>query len=273
MRRSQSALLVLACLCLTAAGSVAAQTVDPSAAPRRGRSSVGAIAKEDPQALELLARLQAAQKTTNVMTSTFRQVKEDALFAEPSIQSGKFAFQTPQNFRWDYEKPEHVVVVVTQDTFQRYLPDQKLLRRMDLSKNKRRVFNYFGLGTDVEVLRRHFDLHANLSDRSRPGSEKLEMRGKRRRVQKRLELLEMWLDKTTHLPSAIKVTMADGATTLWEFADMKVNPVVPESLFALQVPSDTIIQSEDDPHSPLINDLLEDEETASADPGATEARR
>jgi outer membrane lipoprotein-sorting protein len=232
-------------------------------APARDRAAVGAVDREDPQALGLLRKLQAAQQTTKVMTSSFRQVKEDALFSEPSVQSGKFAFSTPQNFRWDYEKPEHVIVLVTQDTFQRYLPDQKLLRRMDLSRNKRRVFNYFGLGTDVEVLRRHFHLTAKLTDQSRPGTEKLELRGKRRRVQKRLQLLEMWLDAKSHLPAAIKVTMADGATTLWEFSDMKVNPTVPDSTFALKVPKDTIIQSEDDPQSPLINDLLEEEETAA----------
>lgn len=263
-------ILLLACLLPVLASPAAA--ADGTAAPR-SRGAVGAADKEDPQAIALLGKLQEAQRTTQVMTSSFRQVKEDALFAEPSIQSGKFAFQTPQNFRWDYLQPQHVVVVVTQDTFQRYLPEQKLLRRMDLSKNKRRVFNYFGLGTDVEVLRRHFDLHANLSDQSRPGTEKLELRGKRRRVQKRLQLLEMWLDQKTHLPSAIKVTMADGATTLWEFTDMKVNPPVDAELFALKVPKDTIIQSEDDPHSPLINDLLEEEEeTASAQP-AGESKR
>jgi outer membrane lipoprotein-sorting protein len=217
--------------------------------------------------MALLRKLQEAQKTTKVMTSTFRQVKEDALFAEPSVQSGTFAFQAPQSFRWEYEKPQHVIVIVTQDTFQRYLPAQKLVRRMDLTKNKRRVFNFFGLGTDVEVLRRHFDLRANAADHSRPGSELLELRGKRRRVQKRLQLLEMWLDEKSHLPTAIKITMADGATTLWEFEDMKINPAIPESTFALKVPKDTIIQSEDDPRSPIINDLLEDEEEAAADAG------
>ena len=262
---------LLACLVLSflAASPDAARAADASP---RARGAVGSVEKQNPAALALLRKLQEAQKSTKVMTATFRQVKEDALFAEPSVQSGRFAFRTPQDFRWDYEQPKKVVVVVTSDTFQRYLPDQKLLRRMDLSKNKRRVFNYFGLGTDVEVLQRHFNLAVNTSDRSRANTEKLEMRGKRRRVQKRLELLEMWLDQPTHLPVAIKVTMADGSTTLWEFADLLVNPTVPESTFALKVPKDTIIQSEDDPHSPLINDLLEDEEAASAQAAPADGR-
>jgi outer membrane lipoprotein-sorting protein len=195
------------------------------------------------------------------MTSSFVQTKEDALFAQPSIQSGEFAFRAPASFRWDYEKPEHVIVLVTEDTFSRYLPAQKLMRRLDLTKNKRRVFNYFGFGTDVEVLKRHFDLTDAGPDHGRPGTEKLELRGKRRRVQKRLTLLEMWLDDKTSLPDAIKVTMADGATTLWEFSKMTINPPdLAAGLFELKVPKDTIIQSEDDPHSPLINDLLQDDD-------------
>lgn len=256
--------LALAVLLLAAPLPLGAE---PAAAPAsRGRSAVGATDREDPKAIALLMRLQAAQKTTQVMTSSFVQTKEDALFEQPAVQSGKFAFKAPSSFRWDYEKPEHVIVLVTSDTFSRYLPSQKLLRRLDLSKNKRRVFNYFGLGTDVEVLRRHFNLRDAGADRGRPGTEKLELTGKRRRVQKRLTLLEMWLDQKTSLPSAIKVTMADGATTLWEFSNMRVNPTeVTASLFELKVPKDTIIQSEEDPHSPLINDLLEEEEDA---PGA-----
>ncbi len=253
--RQSSAFLVLG-LCL-ASVAVAATPMAPSS---RDRQTVGAIDKEQPEALALLQRLQAAQRTTELLTAGFQQTKDDELFAKPSIQSGQFAFRTPQSFRWDYEKPERVIVVVTEDTFQRYLPEQKLLRQMDLGKNKRRVFNYFGLGTDVEIFRRHFNLHADIANESRPGTRKLEMTGKRRRVQKRLKLLEMWLDEKSWLPTAIKVTMADGATTLWEFTNMKVNPKVAENLFHLEVPKDTIIQSEDDPHSPLLDDLVEEEE-------------
>ena len=242
---------------LSAQVAAADTAITPSA---RSRETVGATVKEQPEALDLLKRLQGAQHSTRLLTARFRQTKDDALFAKPSVQSGEFAFQTPQSFRWDYEKPEKVIVVVTEDTFQRYLPEQKLLRQMDLSKNKRRVFNYFGLGTDVEVFRRHFNLHADTMDESRPGTAKLEMTGKRRRVQKRLKLLEMWLDEKTWLPSAIKVTMADGATTLWEFTGMKVNPTVAGNMFRLVVPKGTIVQSEDDPHSPLLDDLVEEEE-------------
>ena len=239
----------------------------PGAAQQRSRTDVGALDKVDPEVADALARMREAQHATKSMSSEFRQVKEDALFAEPSIQSGHFAFQNPDKFRWDYEKPERVVVVATKDSFQRYLPDQKLLRQLDLAKNRRRVFNYFGIGSDVEVLQRHFDMK-RVADAAHADTVKLELRGKRRRVQKRLALLEMWLDRKTWIPSMIKVTMADGGTTLWEFNDVKVNPALAPETFAIKLAKGTVVQSEDSPSSPLVDELLEDEDAAGAQDGA-----
>src|SRR5690349_12010988 len=118
------------CLAVLAAISLA---VPAMSAETRSREVPGAVQAMEPQAADLLAKLQSAQRTTQAMTAAFRQVKEDALFSEPSIQSGRFTFQRPSRFRWDYQEPEHVIVTVTEDTFQRYLPEQKLARRMDLS--------------------------------------------------------------------------------------------------------------------------------------------
>ncbi len=232
-----------------------------ASAQQRSRTDVGVAEKLAPEVADALQKLSAAQKSTKGMSANFRQTKEDALFAQPSIQSGKFSFENPDKFRWDYEKPEHVVVVATAESFQRYLPDQKLLRKLDLSKNRRRVFNYFGIGSDVEVLERHFDM-TRVNDLQHPGTAKLELRGKRRRVQKRLNLLEMWLDEKTWLPSIIKITMANGGTTLWEFTDVKVNPQLAADTFALKVASGTVVQSEENPSSPLVDELIEEEDAA-----------
>jgi outer membrane lipoprotein-sorting protein len=255
---SRPAVALVAVLALTASLALAGEL----AAPQRSRTDVGALDKLDPAVAKTLDKLRAAQASTKSMSAAFRQVKEDSLFAQPSIQSGQFIFATPDRFRWDYEKPERVVVVATADTFERYLPDQKLLRRLDLSKNRRRVFSYFGIGSDVEVLERHFNISV-VRDPAHPTTEKLELRGKRRRVQKRMTLLEMWLDQTTSLPAMIKVTMADGGTTLWEFKSIKANPPLSDDTFKVKVAQGTIIQSEENPNSPLVDELLEDEDAAT----------
>jgi outer membrane lipoprotein-sorting protein len=269
MSRLRSLLRLTAAVLLPAT-ALAAPSQAPTKGAGRARGTVGAAERTDPAAQALLDKLKSAQETTKSMTANFRQVKEDDLFAEPSIQTGRFTFGGPDKFRWDYEKPEPVVVVVTKDEFLRHLPQQKLLRRMDLSKNRRRVFNYFGIGSDIEVLQRHFDLKKVASGAERPGTEKLELRGKRRRVQKRLALLEMWIDTKHYLPNVIKVTMADGGTTLWEFTDLKVNATLPADAFTIAVPKGTVVQSEDDPRSAMIDDVLAEEEPggASGAPGA-----
>jgi len=73
----------------------------------------------------------------------------------------------------------------------------------------------------------------------------------------------MWLDKGNWLPAIIKVTMADGGTTMWEFKDVKLNPPITDDTFKVKVAQGTVIQSEDQANSPLVDELLEDEEKAT----------
>lgn len=250
---------------------VSALAAAPLEAQQRARTDVGATGKVDPAAAAMLEKMGAAQDATRAMSAAFRQVKEDALFAEPSVQSGRFAFASPDKFRWDYERPERVIMVMTRDSVQRYLPDEKLLRKMDLSKSPRRVFAFFGIGSDVEVLKRHFDM-VRVDDPTRPDTARLELRGKRRRVQKRVALLEMWMDRTTWLPAMIKTTMADGGTTLWEFTDVKVNPSLPPETFTVKIAQGTIVQSEDNPNSPLVDDLLDEADEGTGTSRGGDAR-
>ena len=61
----------------------------------------------------------------------------------------------------------------------KYIPGENLLQRTDISKNRRRLFNYFGIGSDVDNLLRHFDAKILENDAAVEGTDKLELRGKR----------------------------------------------------------------------------------------------
>src|SRR5205085_12551127 len=95
-------LLLLAFASLLAPVAQAGPVQAPTKGVTRSRSSVGATERMDPAAQALLDKLKKAQETTKSMTADFRQVNEDDLFAQPSVQSGTFTFQAPHKFRWDF---------------------------------------------------------------------------------------------------------------------------------------------------------------------------
>jgi outer membrane lipoprotein-sorting protein len=222
----------------------------------------------DPQLEALLARFSRAQATTTTMSATFRQVKEDDLLAEPSIQSGRMYYSQPSDFRWEYEDPERLIIVATPDRIQRWIPGENLVREADATR-RQRLFSYFGIGSDIEVLRKHFNITLQASDSSHPSADKIQLVGKRKRVQKRIERLEMWIDRATSLPAVIRIVMADGGSTAWEFSDIRVNPPTPPDLYKLRVPRGTrVVRDDGRAPGPVLEDLEEPEtgEAAAAAP-------
>lgn len=229
----------------------------PALAQRGGREFRPPTAEQlDPRLEALLESFETAQRSTRTLTATFTQVKEDELFAEATVQSGHFFYSQPDSFRWEYLQPEVVTVVTTRDVVQRYIPEERDLLTTDISKKRRRAFNYLGIGSDVQNLRRHFDITLVDDDDEHPGTDKIELRGAHRRIQKRMELLEMWLDRETSMPVAVRATMADGGATAWVFADMRVNVDLPEGVFELAVPEGVRVTSGTDGGDTLLDDLL-----------------
>lgn len=193
----------------------------------------------------ILAKFREAQANTSTLQARFRQVKVDDLLAEPLVQSGAFYYRKPTDFRWEYEKPENVIVLATADRVRRYSPESKTLRDTALSKNRKRMYNYFGISSNIDALRKHFHIAVNAADTEHPEADKLELTGKARRVQKRIRVLEMWIDRRISLPSAMRVVMADGSSTTWEFTDMKVNPSFANSLYDLTLPPGTKVVADE----------------------------
>ena len=234
----------------------------------RGYRSEAMELELEPEVQALIDAFEKAQAETKTMTAHFRQVREDDLFAEAKVLQGDFWFTHPSNFRWEYSDDDagKVVVLATKDLFQRYIPAWKTLQQKDISKKSRRVFQYFGIGSDIDNLRRRFDIAiGDASDY--PGTKKLELRGRWRRVKKRLEVLEMWVDDQRHLPVAVRVVLPDGGSTTWEFSGLTVNPVIPPERYHLDVPDDTKVIEEDKgmtATSEILDDILDEEEDEGA---------
>ena len=83
---------------------------------------------------------------------------------------------------------------------------------------------------DASDLRKEFDIE--LRDRStRPGAHEVGMVPKRRQISETLSRLDLWVDSSTALMRAMRMTFANGDTKLMEFEDVETNVTLDEAVF------------------------------------------
>ena len=94
------------------------------------------------------------------------------------------------------------------------------------------VQKYF-VDASPKELRSHFDVTAREAD-DRPNSYSLLMIPKRKQIQEGIERLERWIDRTTLMLSAMRMTFPTGDTKLMTFTDVKQNPPIDPAMFTVK---------------------------------------
>ncbi|MEM7243787.1 MAG: outer membrane lipoprotein carrier protein LolA [Acidobacteriota bacterium] len=232
-----------------------------------------APAPPDPAVQELLRRFEEARGDTRTLTGKFRQVKEDDLFAEAEESEGTFHYTRPDLFRWESQDQ---VLLATRDKVMHHVPSLAVLEERDISRNRRRVVSYFGLNGNIAKLQKRFDVTAAEKDGALvdgsgpspyPEARHVVLEGRKRRIKKRIGLIELWLLEDTGLPRAVRLTMADGGITTWEFSEMKANVEIPETVYTLTVPDSTVRRegvTAMNQAGAFLEELEDDEDTTGA---------
>lgn len=184
---------------------------------------------------QVIRKVQEQQKKTHTLQADFRQEKELALLAKPEVSTGTFTFSSPSNVLWTYTSPKRVQMVIANGTLTTYYADLNKAERIDVKKFEDRIFKYMGASGAIDELARYFDF--TFSDSKSKPVFTLDLTPKNRAVSKRVQRIKLWIDKKTYLTSKIEYVEGDGDITRYEFTNVRINEPVPQSRFALQLPS------------------------------------
>ena len=224
MRQTRFARTTLAAL------SAAVLTLSAQAAP-----------KSAPVRLEdVVKKVQQQQKKTNTLQAEFRQEKELALLAKPEVSTGTFVYSKPNNVLWTYQAPKRVQMVIANGKMTTYFPDLRKAETIDIKKFEDRIFKYMGATGAIDELARYFDF--TFTDSKSKSTFVLDLTPKNRAVSKRVQRIKLWIDKTTYLTSKIEYVEGDGDITRYEFTNVRINEPVPNSRFALTLPSNVKVE-------------------------------
>jgi outer membrane lipoprotein-sorting protein len=178
---------------------------------------------------ELFKQGQASHASMKTLTASFVETTTSALLTRPLTARGTLAVQRPSRIALRYTDPDERVVLIDGDTMTTSWPSQSVRQSKDIAAAQKRIQKYF-VDSSPDELRSHFTIAARAAE-DRAGAYLITMVPKRRQIQQGLSRLELWVDGTTQLMTAMKMTFPNGDTKVMTFTDVKPNAQVDASRF------------------------------------------
>ena len=92
----------------------------------------------------------------------------------------------------------------------------------------------------IDELARYFDF--TFTDSKSKPVYVLDLTPKNRAVAKRVKRIKLTIDKNTYLTSKVEYIEGDGDITRYEFTNIRINQPVPQSRFAIALPSNVKVE-------------------------------
>ena len=217
----------------------------PGGPPAPSAADINVPRSSDEERLHtILERFDRVQLDIGTLQADFAEKKELAMLVDPIESTGRFYYASPDRAKWEYLEPDRRIFLITDNTLMQYFPEDKTLEKRNLrSVYAHRLFKMFGLGQTSTELMTYY--HITLGE-SEPGSDTylLVLKPHRRRIQKRLSRVLLWVGDQDFLPRAMEYQEADGDTTHLKFSNVQINAHLADGTFHLDVPDDVEIRDQ-----------------------------
>jgi outer membrane lipoprotein-sorting protein len=217
-------------------------TLLPAADPAPVAGSIDHLEGSD-KVNALIGRVVEQQHAVKSLRADFVQLKQSALLLEAVESSGVFLFRAPDLVRWDYQRPDAMVVLFAEDTVTTFHPQQARAERLKVSKKQRRFVRVLSGTQPLDDLTSNFSL--TLADPGGDAHYRLSLRPVGAMLKKRLHSLEIEIDRDLFLPVVITYNEADGDSTRYEFINLVVDPEIDDARFELDLGADVRVETVD----------------------------
>jgi outer membrane lipoprotein-sorting protein len=184
---------------------------------------------------QIYNRGRTIQTSLKTVTATFTETTTSALLSRPLVAHGTLAVERPSRIVLRYSTPEARILLIDQDKMTLVWPSRGIRQQTDVAAALRRVDKYF-LDKSPDELRRNFDITAIEAD-DRPGAWRVTMVPRRKQIQQGITRLDLWIDRTSLLLTAMRMTFPSADTKLMAFENVVVNGPVDPALFTVTAQS------------------------------------
>ena len=192
----------------------------------------------------LVQQVKVAQSDIQTMRSEFERRQTSELLLEPEVSRGRFSYSAPDRVRWEYREPHPIDTLIEGETMITYYADLAKAERYAIGQYSERVFEYLGARGSLETLMNYFELTAEFPEAAGDPYH-LILLPRYKRVKKRLDSMELWIDPDKFLPIQLRYVLPGGDSTEFKFEDLKINGDLDDSSFQLDLPAEVEIRSVD----------------------------
>jgi outer membrane lipoprotein-sorting protein len=169
--------------------------------------------------------------TLKTLSARFTETTTSSILTRPLVASGILAVERPSRVVLHYQQPEVRDVLIDADRLTVSWPGRHIRDVTNIAAQNRRIQKYF-VDSRPAQLRESFDIVSAKAD-DRPGTYRLTMVPRRKQIREGLSRLELWLDQTSLLLAAMRMTFPNGDTKLMVLEDVVRNAPIDPGVFTI----------------------------------------
>jgi len=201
------------------------------------------VAQSLPPLREVVERFDAAQAQVQTLQCPFTLTLRRALLRTPSVTRGTLSLQGSDFAHFAFQPPEDLILHLTPKTLLSYSPEAREgeLMKIGIFKNADRKF--LGLGQKLSYLSDYFQIAlADAKDSS--NTWHLTLSPRTLSLRKRLQTLDLWVDKESWLPRQLQWVERSGDSWFLELGALRVNQPLPAAVTGFKVPEGVPMRNE-----------------------------
>lgn len=179
---------------------------------------------------EIYQRGQGLESTMKTVTAGFTESTSSSLLSRPLVTSGTLAVVRPSRIVLHYIDPEERTLLIDKDQLTLRWPSRELEQHTDIAAAQQRIQKYF-VGKNPDELRRTFTITAREAH-DRPNTWEVTMVPKRKQIQQGLSRLQLWIDRSSTLLSAMRLDFPNGDSKLMTFDHIVINGPIDPNVFS-----------------------------------------
>jgi len=181
---------------------------------------------------QLFIRTLEKRQSIRSIRARFTETTTSSLLDRPLVSHGTVIAAPPARVLMTYADPERRTVALDGKTLLVVWPDRGEREKIDISQTQKRVDQYFTTAS-IAQLRSMFEIVAQ-PDSAIRGTDRVEMRPKRKQIKEGLDRLEIWIDRESLLLVQLQMTLPGGDRKTITLDDVTVNVPVSDETFLIR---------------------------------------
>ena len=200
-------------------------------------------AQAPPPLREVVERFDTAQAQAQTLQCPFTLTLRRSLLKTPSVTKGTMYLQGSEFAHFAFQPPEDLILHLTPRALISYSPEAREgeLLKIGLIKNADRKF--LGLGQKLSYLSVYFQI-ALRDAKDLPNTWFLALTPRTLSLRKRLQVMNLWVDKETWLPRQVQWIERSGDSWFLELGALKINQPLPPGVTGFKLPEGIPLRSE-----------------------------